>query len=277
MVARGREYLERQGVPSPRLESELLVACALGLDRLKLFLDLDRPVSADEVDRARALLVRRARGEPTAYLVGVREFYGRPFRVTPAVLVPRPETELLIDLAREAAGERADLSLLDLGTGSGCIAVTLALELDAPRVLATDVSAKALEVARANAAALGAALELAQGEGLEPARGRGPFDLVLSNPPYVDPADERALAPGVREHEPALALFAPPGDPDHWVRRLCAEAPGYLAPGGVLLVELGYDQGERALALARGRGLDARLAADLAGVPRVLVARPPAV
>lgn len=273
MVARGREFLERHGIEAPRLESELLVASVLGLDRLKLFLDLERPVTEAEVARARDLLVRRARGEPTAYLVGAREFYGRSFRVTPLVLIPRPETELLVDLAREAAGQRPDLRVLDVGTGSGCIAVTLALELRGARVLATDVSPDALEVARLNAERLGAEVELAEGDGLAPAQGRGPFDLVVSNPPYVDPGAGTELAAGVRAHEPALALFAPAGDPDHWVKRLCREAPALLAPDGALLVELGFDQGERALVAARENGLAARVVPDLAGVPRALVAR----
>jgi release factor glutamine methyltransferase len=268
MAARGREFLERRGVEAPRLEAELLVAHALGLDRLRLFLELDRPVEPDEVARARELLVRRGAGEPVAYLTGVREFYGRPFRVTPDVLIPRPETELLVDLAREHAAEGA--ALLDVGTGSGCLAVTLALEIPGARVVATDLSAAALAVARVNAEALGAEVELREGDGVEPARGKGPFDVVVCNPPYVVRGDAAALAPDVRDHEPALALYAPDGDPDHWVRRLADAAGELLAPGGVLLVELGYDQSERALELARSRGLAAEVLPDLAGVPRVL-------
>jgi release factor glutamine methyltransferase len=275
MLVRGREFLERQGIEAPRLEVELLVAHALGLDRLRLFLDLDRPVNEAELARARELLMRRARGEPSAYLVGRREFYGRSFRVGPAVLVPRPETELLIDLARETAGERRGLALADFGTGSGCIAITLALELQGARVFASDVSAAALELARANAGLLEASVTFLEGDGLAPLAQVAPFDLCVSNPPYVDPADARSLAPAVRAFEPSLALFAPAGDPDHWVRRLCHEAPALLAPGGTLLVELGYDQGERALRLASAAGLRARLTKDLAGVPRVLVAERP--
>jgi release factor glutamine methyltransferase len=269
MVARGREYLERRGLDSPRLEAELLVAHARGQDRLRLFLELDRPVLADEVGRAREFLKRRAAGEPVAYITGVREFYGRPFRVTPDVLIPRLETELLVDLARERA---ASAAILDVGTGSGCIAITLALEIPGARVVATDVSAAALAVARANAEELGADVELLEGDGEAPARARGPFDLIVSNPPYVVRTDARGLDPAVPAHEPALALFAPDGDPDHWVRRLAEAARELLAPGGALLIELGYDQSERALALARAAGFAAEAAPDLAGVPRALVA-----
>jgi release factor glutamine methyltransferase len=272
LVTRGQDFLQRKGVDSPRLEAELLGACALGVDRLALFLDLQRPVSEEERVRARGLLVRRAAGEPTAYLVGVREFYGRAFQVGPAVLIPRPETELVVDLARERAAGRQGLRVLDVGTGSGCLAVTLALELDRAEVLATDRFEAVLELAHANARSLAATLELKLADGLDGVE--GPFDLIVSNPPYVDPADETSLAPGVRAHEPAAALFAPEGDPDHWVRRLLDESLELLAEEGLVLIELGHDQAERALGLAQERGWSARTHADLAGVPRVLEARP---
>jgi len=275
MVRRAREFLERKGVESARLEAELLVAHALGIDRLKLFLSLDRPVVGEEIDRARDALVRRGRREPAAYITGSREFYGRPFRVGPGVLVPRPETELLVDRARELARGHApgELSIADVGTGSGCIAVTLALELAGARVLAVDVSSAAVLCARANADALGAAVEIVEGEGLvtlERAARERRFDLVVSNPPYVGTDERASLAPEVAEHEPAIALFAPEGDPDYWVRSLLERAREILVPGGKLLVELGHRQAGRALALAGERGLPARTHRDLGGIERVL-------
>lgn len=274
MLAMARAFLERKGLEEARLEAELVVAHALGVDRLGLFLDLERPLTDTEVDRARDLLVRRGRREPVGYVVGRREFYGRDFAVGPGVLIPRPETELLVDRARELAGEGEGLSrVADLGCGSGCLAVTLALEIEGSAVVASDVSGAALAFARRNAEALGASLELVEGDGLEPLLARGPFDLVVSNPPYVTPEEREGLAPEVRDYEPELALFAPAGDPDHWVRRLCEGAAELLVPGGALLVELGHEQGQRALALARGAGLEARLLEDLARVPRVLEAR----
>lgn len=276
VLALARPFLSERGVESARLEAELLVAHALGLSRLELYLALERPVSDMELDAARALLVRRAKGEPTAYLVGAREFYGRPFRVSPAVLIPRPETELLVDLARERLAGRAAPRIAELGTGSGCIAVTLALELQDANSVASDVSAAALELARANRDALlkeGAArVELVEGDGLAPLlerAGRG-YDLVVSNPPYIDPDQRDSLAPSVREHEPALALFAPRDDVDHWVHALVEGAPRLLAPGGVLLVELGADQAGRLRPWCAQRGIDARLHADLAKHERVL-------
>lgn len=273
MLAMARAFLSRKEVEEARLEAELLVGHALGLDRLQLFMQLDRPIAAREIDAARDLLVRRGRREPVAYITGRREFYGRSFRVGPGVLIPRPETELLVDRARELSRGPA-LRIADFGTGSGCLAITLALELAGSRVLALDVSPAAILCARANAEALGAELEIVEGEGLallddRIARGER-FDLVVSNPPYVRVEERAALAPEVREHEPALALFAPAGDPDHFVRALVQRARGLLAPDGAMLVELGLGQSPRALELAREQGLRARVMRDLAGIERVL-------
>jgi release factor glutamine methyltransferase len=301
MLRMAREFLVRRGVDEARLEAELLVAHALSLTRLELFLALDRPVVDDEIDRARDLLVRRGRREPAAYIIGRREFYGRPFKVGPGVLIPRPETELLVDRAREIIRDRSSaasarlgldieanaqpaassvtssLSIADVGTGSGCIAITLALEIDGARVVAIDVSLPAIEIARENADALGARIDLRQGDGLEVLRQavndrmRG-FDLIVSNPPYILLEEATTLAPEVREHEPSVALFAPAGDPDHWVRKLLEAASDALAPGGSLLVELGATQGRRVLELALKKGWRARLHRDLAGFDRVLEA-----
>lgn len=281
MLAMARAFLERRGIAEARLEGELLVAHALGLDRLRLFLELDRPVQDAELDRARDFLVRRGRHEPVAYIVGQREFYGRRFEVGPGVLVPRPETELLVDLARERAPELPrEPWVVDVGTGSGCLAISLALELAGARVLAVDVSEEALVYARRNAELLGAEVEFHQGEGgrlldaAVQAAGR-PFDLLVSNPPYVLRSEVAALAPEVREHEPGLALLVPDEDPDRFARGIVLRARRWLAPGGVALVELGHAQGPRVLAHARGQGLEARLHRDLARIERVLELRVP--
>lgn len=282
MLRMARGFLERKGCEEARLEAELLVASALGIDRLGLFMALERPLSGAEVDAGRDLLVRRGRREPVAYVIGEREFYGRPFHVGPGVLIPRPETELLVDRARallgvsgppemRAASASTDARrILDVGTGSGCLAITLALEIAGSEVFAVDLSPAANEYARANARALGATIHLVEGDGPEAAGSLGPFDLVLSNPPYVDPQTSSELAAEVRDYEPPEALFAPEGDPDHWVRRLLGATDRMLVPGGTLLVELGVGQGPRALELARARGLAAVLHPDLAGIERVL-------
>jgi release factor glutamine methyltransferase len=277
MLARGREFLQGKGIEEARLDAELLVAHALGLDRLHLFLELERPVIAGEIDRARDLLVRRGRGEPTGYLTGEREFYGRGFRVGRGVLIPRPETELLVDLARErlvsSTGPRP-LRIGEMGTGSGCIAVTLALEFPGSEVIATDLQEDALGFARENARRLEASVRFEPGDGLTPLAPHAPFDLLISNPPYVDPATAATLAREVRDHEPEVALFAPAGDPDHWLRRLLDEGLPLLRPGGSLLVELGFDQGERARALLEERSLPFQLHRDLERIERVAEVSP---
>jgi len=273
MLELGRTFLARKGVEGARREAELVVAHALGLDRLGLFLALERPLARDEIARGRELLTRRGKHEPAAYLTGRREFYGRTFHVGPGVLVPRPETELLVARARARAAGRAGLTLLDLGTGSGCLAVTLALELAGARVTAIDCSARALEYARANAARLQAEVEFLEGDGLAPVAARR-FDLVVSNPPYVDPAARATLAPEVREHEPPEALFAPAGRPDHWAEHLARAARALLAPGGSLLVELGFDQAPRLRAALAELGLPLTFTRDLERVERVLEVGP---
>ena len=265
-----RSFLERKELEEARLESELLVAHALGLSRLQLFLQLERPVTGAEVDAARDVLVRRGRREPVGYITGQREFYGREFAVAPGVLIPRPETELLVDLARELAAGREGLRVADLGCGSGCLAVTLALELEAADVLAVDLSPSAVEQARRNAEALGARVEVELGDGLEVLTARGPFDLLVSNPPYITPEEGSGLAPEVREYEPDLALFAPEGEPDFWAARVAEAFDRLVTPGGRALIELGWKQHERVGALARAAGLEARLHEDLERVPRVL-------
>lgn len=270
-------FLVRHGNEEARLESDLLVAHALGVDRLGLLMRLDAQLEPANVDRARELLVRRSKDEPVAYITGSREFYGRAFLVGSGALVPRPETELLVDLARswhtdwQAAGGK-DARVLDLGTGSGCLAATLALEIEEAQVLAVDCSEEALAWAQRNVQALELAerVELFLGDGLELAETRAPFDLLLSNPPYVDPASAASLAADVRDHEPSLALFAPGEDLDFWARELLERSSRLLAPGGVLLVELGFDQGPRVIEIARGLGLEVQLRKDLAGIERVL-------
>jgi release factor glutamine methyltransferase len=280
MVRMARAFLERKGVEEARLEAELLVAHALRLTRLQLFMQLDRPISAAEIDGARDLLVRRGKREPVAYITGEREFYGRAFRVGRGALVPRPETELLVDRAREIARERTARGdpprfAADLGTGTGCIAATLALEIEGLDVLAVDSSAAALAWARENVAHLGARVELVEGEGfatlarIARERGRG-FDLLLSNPPYVTESERASLAPEVRDHEPHEALFAPASDPDHFARRFLDEGRELLAEGGTILVELGHQQAPRVRALAEARGVALRLHKDFAGIERVV-------
>ncbi len=273
MLDAARAFLVRKEIEEARLEGELLVAGALGLSRLELFMQLERPVTAPEVDAARDALVRRGRREPVAYITGSREFYGRDFQVSAGVLIPRPETELLVDLVRDWARGRehsSPLRLADLGCGSGCLALTLALELESPQVLAVDLAPAAVEATRRNAERLGATCEVLLGDGLELLLSLAPFTVLVSNPPYIEPKEAAELPPDVREFEPELALFAPEGDPDFWLRSIVEALPRLIEAEGRAFVELGWQQSERALELAREAGLQARLHDDLARIPRVI-------
>jgi release factor glutamine methyltransferase len=232
----------------------------------------------------RALLRRRATGEPVAYLVGEREFHGRAFQVTPAVLIPRPETEILVELALEwarasAGGAGEGLRIADLGTGSGCIACTVAAELPRAAVVAVDLSAEALEVAAANAQRLGVddRVQTVLGSWGEPLQGRERFDAVLSNPPYVTTAELAALDRDVRDHEPRLALDGGPDGLDA-VRALLASVPGVLHRPAYVALEIDPRRREGVEALLRAASPEATLTVhrDLAGHDRVVAAHLPA-
>jgi len=218
-------------------------------------------------DTFRALVRRRQAGEPVAYLVGRREFYGLEFRVTPDVLIPRADTETLVDVALEKLGEGTRPDVLDLGTGSGCIAIAIAHERPAARVTAADVSETALKVARDNAVAIGVDVELVRGAWFEPLAGCR-FDLIVSNPPYVATGDPH-LQQGDLRFEPATALASgPDGLAD--IRIIVAHAPGYLREGGWLLFEHGYDQADVCRDLLCNTGFGEVVSrADIAGLPRV--------
>lgn len=248
----------------PRLDAQALLAAVLKRPREFLIAHPEFGVTAESAGRFAGLAGRRRRGEPLAYLLGRREFYGRSFAVSPAVLVPRPETELLVDLALELLQGRSAPRVLDLGTGSGCIAVTLALACPPATVLATDLSAAALEVARANAHALGACVQFARGSWWVAVDGA--FDLIVSNPPYVAAGDPHLAA---LVHEPAGALVAGSDGLDS-LRQIVAGAPAHLVAGGELLVEHGQDQGAAVRDLLRTAGFAAvHTVRDAAGLERV--------
>lgn len=270
------EHFEKQGVDSPRLTAEVLLAHALRLDRVGLYLDLERPLEKAERVEYRSLVQRRSTGDPTQYLTGKREFYGRSFQVDPRVMIPRPETELLVErILREIPPERP-CRLLDLCTGSGCIAISIAAERACASVCATDVSAGACEVARLNAESLqvGSRVTVLEGSLFQPLPAGASFDLIVSNPPYVRSAEIEQLSPEVRrEPRPALdggldglALLGP----------IIAEAPSWLKPEGLLAMEIGDCQGDQVLSLLRGAGyLEAQIEKDLARQDRFALGRRP--
>lgn len=266
-------YFREKGIASPRLEAELLLAHALGTTRMGLYLDFDKPLDREEVARYRTLVRRRARGEPSAYLVGGREFWSLCFEVGPGVLIPRPETEHLVE---EALGEMGEAGrFLDLGTGSGAIAVALLTERPGWTAVAVEISPPAADVARRNAEKLGVAdrLDLREGSLFGPVEGER-FDLIVSNPPYIPSGEIEALAAEVAHHEPREALDGGADGLD-LIREIAAGAPARLAPGGRLIVEFGADQGERVRRIAEdsaGYG-EVEIVKDYAGRDRVLLAR----
>jgi release factor glutamine methyltransferase len=266
--------LAAAGVETPALDARLLLGEALGVSSAGLILAGEDAAGPQERARFEAMLRRRAAREPVSRILGRREFYGRPFRIAPAVLDPRPDTETLVEVALALAGAMAPpVRMLDLGTGSGAILLTLLAELPDATGTGVDIDEAALDVARANATALGleARARLLRSDWTSAVT--GPFDLVVSNPPYVAAADIDALAPEVAAHEPRLALD---GGPDGLAayRAIAAAAPRLLRPGGALAVEIGAGQAEAVAALFAGCGLeDPASHTDLAGRPRVFVAR----
>jgi release factor glutamine methyltransferase len=267
-LQQGQKLLEDASIGAPRLTAEVLLAHALGCDRTWLY--------AHATDELREVwwihfgryLHERMQGKPTQYITGRQEFFGREFRVTPDVLIPRPETEHLIEAALGLSRNAA--TILDVGTGSGAIAVTLASELPEARVVATDISEAALRVAASNAQSLGAqvvfvACDLASAIS-------GSFDLIVSNPPYIPRDDAPTIQREVRDFEPEVALYGG-ADGLEIYHRLTPEAARLLKPGGWLMMELGHNSSEVVRTMFDARWTEIELIADLAGWPRVIVAK----
>jgi release factor glutamine methyltransferase len=274
-LATARRALSEAGIPAgdAALDAEVLARHALGWDRAALIArGREEPTPGFE-QRYAELIARRAAREPVAYIVGMREFWNRDFEVTRDVLIPRPETELIVEEALDDARTWAPATIVDVGCGSGCIAVTLAAELPRVHVIATDVSAAALDVARRNAERHRVAdrLTFVVTDLLD--RVSGPFDLIVSNPPYMSPEIEPTLQPEVAWYEPRQALYAG-GDGLDAYRRLFPAAAERLADEGLLVVEFGFGQEADVRDLARTAGLTVtRVSADLQGIPRVAVIR----
>jgi release factor glutamine methyltransferase len=266
-LLQGTKLLEDAAIAVPRLTAEVLLCHALHQERAYLFAHPERELSEIEWLHYGRYLHERIQGKPTQYITGRQEFYGREFRVTPDVLIPRPETEHVVESALPLAKEAG--RIMDVGCGSGALAVTLALETG-KRVLATDISYAALAVAAENARSLGAQVSFLACD-LVSALAEASVDLMVCNPPYVPLADEQGLQREVRDHEPRVALFAGPDGLDIY-RRLIADAVRVLRPGGSLVLELGFGTSERVSAMFDRNWRDACIAPDLAGIPRVLSA-----
>jgi len=272
-LARGRSALQAAGVESPGLDARLLLAAAAGLDIATLLARATEPLPASAAAAFEAHLQRRVEGLPVSRIIGEKEFWGLPFAVSADTLVPRPATETLVEAVLHEVRRRFSPgpTICDLGTGTGAILIALLRELPAARGVATDISAPALETARRNAERLGVAERISfhrEDFGLGP---KGPFDVVVSNPPYIAADRIPGLAPAVR-HDPPLALD---GGPDGLAayRMILARSTELLSAGGLLAFEVGHDQGEAVASLCRAAGLrDLRIATDLAGIGRVVLA-----
>jgi release factor glutamine methyltransferase len=274
-------------VSSHTLAAELVLMHVLGRDRAWIYTHPEDTLEPAAVDLYFALVARRAAGEPTQYLTGKQEFWGLEFEVTPAVLIPRPETEHVVEVALERLGARGikinmttglpspRLRIADVGTGSGCIAVVLAHELPHAEVLATDISGVALEVARRNATrhGLGDRVHFLRADLLDSVKEPGSFDLIASNPPYVARNESHELPREVREHEPDLALFGGPTGAEIYPR-LIEQAAAALRRKGILVLELGYDSLDHVRPLLYGQTawVNVSVTNDLAGIPRVIAA-----
>ncbi|MFM9000099.1 MAG: peptide chain release factor N(5)-glutamine methyltransferase [Opitutia bacterium] len=272
-LRKSAEFLARKGLERPRVEAEHVFAAALGLKRLDLYLQFERPLTAEEEARLRGLIVRRGNREPLQHVVGRAEFRGLTLRCDARALVPRPETEELVDLALALFPADREVRALDLGTGTGAIALALAAERPAWRVSAVDRSPEALALARENAAACGLAgrVELAASDWFSEVRDA--YDLVVSNPPYLTEAELATAEPEVREHDPRSALVAAEdGIAD--LRRILTEAPKFLRPGGWVLLETGTDHHPALTELSARLGYaESGGLPDLSGRPRFWKAR----
>lgn len=261
-----------------RLDVEMLLANVLGLDRMRLYLQLDRPLTKDERESFKILLRRRAEFEPVAYLLGYRDFYRHRFKVDQNVLIPRPDTEILVESVVAASKDYSSPKILDVGTGSGCIAISLAAEIPGAKVTAWDISEPALVVARANAESLNVnnVTFLNQDALAVNLPGAGAFDLIVSNPPYITPSETNIMGPGVQAYEPALALFASDSEGLEFYRVFALSYQRILNTGGKIFLEIGFSQAAKVAQLFQDAGWrKIKISKDLSGHDRVLSADKP--
>ena len=279
MILWSAEYLKNKGVETGRLDAEWLLAAALGVDRLQLYLKYDRPLRSEEREAFKPLLRRRAGREPLQYIIGRTGFRELELKTDPRVLIPRPETEVLVQEVLDWASAGAE-SVWDMGTGAGAVALSLATEGTWTRVVATDVSPEALSVAADNAERydLGGHGEFREGSLFEPLEEGERFDVIVSNPPYIAEGEKGELQPEVRDWEPPEALFAGEDGLDV-IRQLVAGAPKHLLSGGLLALECGLGQAEGIAADVQATGAfgAVRIRADLTGRPRFVTAERGAV
>ena len=276
LLRQGSKALSRGKIPEERMEAELFLAKVLGLRRIDLYLDPERPVKKGEQARFDKFILERLKRKPAQHLLEEQEFWGNRFWTPPGVFIPRPETELLVETAAELFSKRPPAKILDIGTGSGCLSVTLALLFTDATIFALDRSLRALSVARINAETHGVADRIAffcsDLTGTIRSVPRKMFDLIVSNPPYLGDGEREGLQPEVVRHEPHEALFAGPSGLEAIVRIL-ADSSILLSPDGILLLEIGATQGEDVREIGEKHGFETRIRRDYAGRDRVALMR----
>ena len=271
-INQGAQILREAGVPEYRRDARSLLEHNLSKDRTYLITNSDELLDDAEFDRYLAMIQRRAVGEPLQYITGVQDFFGRQFHVSPAVLIPRPETELLVEAALRLLTNSDGPSICDVGTGSGCIAISILCERADAKATAVDISDSALDVARLNANRLEVTnrIEFVLSDCFERLDPSHEFNIIVSNPPYVAAEMLPGLQREVRDHEPLTAL-SPGGDGLSVIRRILREAPEFLTEGGYLLLEIGFDQGEKVEQMIQPPFQLIEILPDLQGIPRIVV------
>lgn len=265
-----KQYFEEKGVDSPRLDAEVLLSHILKCDRIHLYVNFDRPLVGEELSSFRQMVKARAQRMPVAYILGEKEFMGHSFRVTPDVLIPRPDTEILVEEAIRLLSQKDSPRIVDIGTGSGAILLSVLKGTEGSTGVAVDLSPKALAVAKSNGERLGLAerADFRLGDLYAPVDGL--FDAILSNPPYIPVRDMEGLAPEVKQ-EPEMALVGGVDGLDFY-RRLIDDAPRYLKEDGIVLFEVGIGEAQDVAELGKARGFSAqRILPDYAGIDRVVV------
>lgn len=269
----GEGYFAEKQIDSPRLTMELMLCHILRYSRLELYLHYDKPLTKAELSALKAMIARRAKREPLQYILGETEFYGLPFAIDSSALIPRPETELLVEAALEYLVQATQpLSVLDIGTGSGCIAFAIAKKSPGSRVVAMDISETALALAAKNQSALGVEnCELVKRDIFREIIVKKPFDVIVSNPPYISTEGMAELEPELLRHEPHIAL-TDGGDGLRFYRRFAEVFPSILAPDGMFFIEIGYGQAAEVIDLFAD-AYQCSIKNDLAGIPRILIGR----
>ncbi|NLB89462.1 MAG: peptide chain release factor N(5)-glutamine methyltransferase [Syntrophomonadaceae bacterium] len=264
-------FFRDKGIDEPRLEAEVLLAWVLNKDRVYLYANFDLPVNPQEREQYRDFVKRRVQGEPSSYITGSKEFMSLNFKVTHDVLIPRSDTEILVESVIDVVNKDETVKICDVGTGSGAIAISLAHYLPKATVYATDISTKALEVAEENAQNNNVDVSFVWGDLLTPVEASSPFDIITANLPYISPDEFRQLDKSVKDFEPMTALVAE-DDGLSLYRRLIPQAYELITDGGYLFFEIGYNQGDKAIELVQNFA-EVELIRDLAGRDRVIKAR----